>query len=92
VDVGHRQLAWKRRRDPRVAVLERLNTRYLTRAHIPEPVDLIGRPARFPRPRPEDARHRNPVGRTPAPRRLDRGRELPLTYGPEEKHQARSRS
>ena len=41
VDVGHGQLAWKLRRDPRVVVLERLNARRLTRAHIPEPVDLI---------------------------------------------------
>ena len=41
VDVGHGQLAWKLRQDPRVVVLERLNARHLTREHIPEPVDLI---------------------------------------------------
>ena len=41
VDVGHGQLAWKLRRDPRVVVRERLNARYLTRADIPEPVDII---------------------------------------------------
>ena len=41
VDVGHGQLAWKLRRDPRVVVLERRNARYLTRAEIPEPPDLI---------------------------------------------------
>jgi 23S rRNA (cytidine1920-2'-O)/16S rRNA (cytidine1409-2'-O)-methyltransferase len=47
VDVGHGQLAWKLRRDPRVVVLERLNARHLTRAHIPEPVDLITCDASF---------------------------------------------
>ena len=41
VDVGHGQLAWKLRSDPRVVVLERTNARHLTRAQIPEPVDLI---------------------------------------------------
>jgi 23S rRNA (cytidine1920-2'-O)/16S rRNA (cytidine1409-2'-O)-methyltransferase len=47
VDVGHGQLAWKLRQDPRVVVLERLNARYLTRTHIPEPVDLITCDASF---------------------------------------------
>ena len=41
VDVGHGQLAWKLRQDPRVVVREKLNARYLTRADIPEPVDII---------------------------------------------------
>jgi 23S rRNA (cytidine1920-2'-O)/16S rRNA (cytidine1409-2'-O)-methyltransferase len=41
VDVGHGQLAWKLRNDPRVAVLERVNARHLTREQVPEPVDLI---------------------------------------------------
>jgi 23S rRNA (cytidine1920-2'-O)/16S rRNA (cytidine1409-2'-O)-methyltransferase len=41
VDVGHGQLAWKLRNDPRVVVLERTNARSLTRAEIPEPVDLV---------------------------------------------------
>ncbi len=41
VDVGHGQLAWKLRQDPRVVVLERTNARSLSRAEIPEPVDLI---------------------------------------------------
>jgi len=41
VDVGHGQLAWKLRSDPRVAVLERVNARYLTKEHVPEPPDLI---------------------------------------------------
>ena len=41
VDVGHGQLAWKLREDPRVVVLERVNARHLTRVEIPEPVDLV---------------------------------------------------
>jgi len=41
VDVGHGQLAWRLRNDPRVVVLERTNARYLTRAEVPEPVDLV---------------------------------------------------
>jgi len=40
VDVGHGQLDWKIRNDPRVIVLEKLNARFLSRAHIPELVDL----------------------------------------------------
>ncbi len=40
VDVGHGQLAWKIRNDPRVVVLEKLNARFLSREHIPELVDL----------------------------------------------------
>lgn len=41
VDVGHGQLAWKLRGDPRVVVLEKTNARHLTAEQIPEPVDLI---------------------------------------------------
>jgi TlyA family rRNA methyltransferase/putative hemolysin len=41
VDVGHGQLAWKLRQDARVVVLERTNARHLTRAEIPEPIELI---------------------------------------------------
>jgi 23S rRNA (cytidine1920-2'-O)/16S rRNA (cytidine1409-2'-O)-methyltransferase len=40
VDVGHGQLDWKLRNDPRVTVLERINARSLSREHIPELVDL----------------------------------------------------
>ncbi len=40
VDVGHGQLAWRIRQDPRVTVLERTNARYLSRDEIPEPIDL----------------------------------------------------
>ena len=47
VDVGHGQLAWKLRQDPRVVVLERLNARYLTRSDVPEPVDIITCDASF---------------------------------------------
>ncbi len=44
VDVGHGQLAWKLRRDPRVVVMEKTNARALTPAKFPPPfvpVDLI---------------------------------------------------
>jgi 23S rRNA (cytidine1920-2'-O)/16S rRNA (cytidine1409-2'-O)-methyltransferase len=41
VDVGHGQLAWKLRQDPRVVVLEKTNARHLSRAEIPEPVGAI---------------------------------------------------
>jgi adenosylmethionine-8-amino-7-oxononanoate aminotransferase len=40
VDVGHGQLDWKLRNDPRVVVLEKLNARLLSREHIPELVDV----------------------------------------------------
>jgi 23S rRNA (cytidine1920-2'-O)/16S rRNA (cytidine1409-2'-O)-methyltransferase len=41
VDVGHGQLAWKLRQDPRVVVHERLNARYLSRDDIGVAVDII---------------------------------------------------
>src|SRR6185437_10822142 len=47
VDVGHGQLAWKLRNDPRVTVLERVNARHLTREQIPEAPDLITCDASF---------------------------------------------
>ena len=47
VDVGHGQLAWKLRQDPRVIVHERLNARHLTRADVPEPIDMITCDASF---------------------------------------------
>ena len=40
IDVGHGQLAWKIRNDPRVDAREHLNARHLTRADIPEPIGL----------------------------------------------------
>ncbi|MBV9521202.1 MAG: TlyA family RNA methyltransferase [Alphaproteobacteria bacterium] len=47
VDVGHGQLDWRLRQDPRVVVRERCNARHLTSAEIPEPVDLITCDASF---------------------------------------------
>ncbi len=41
VDVGHGQLAWKLRSDPRVIVLEKTNARHLTPAQIPEPITAL---------------------------------------------------
>ncbi len=41
VDVGHGQLAWKLRTDPRVVVLEKTNARHLTAEIIAEPVDAV---------------------------------------------------
>jgi 23S rRNA (cytidine1920-2'-O)/16S rRNA (cytidine1409-2'-O)-methyltransferase len=41
VDVGHGQLDWRLRNDPRVVLLERTNARNLGAEHVPEPVDLI---------------------------------------------------
>jgi 23S rRNA (cytidine1920-2'-O)/16S rRNA (cytidine1409-2'-O)-methyltransferase len=41
VDVGHGQLAWKLRQDPRVVVLEKTNARHLTAEQVGEPVDLV---------------------------------------------------
>lgn len=41
VDVGHGQLAWKLRSDPRVVVLEKTNARHLTAEQVPEPVDMV---------------------------------------------------
>ena len=41
VDVGHGQLAWKLRTDPRVVVLERTNARHLTAGHLPEPIGAV---------------------------------------------------
>ena len=41
VDVGHGQLDWSLRNDPRVAVLERVNARYLAAEQVPEPVGAL---------------------------------------------------
>jgi 23S rRNA (cytidine1920-2'-O)/16S rRNA (cytidine1409-2'-O)-methyltransferase len=40
IDVGHGQLAWKIRNDPRVVAREKLNARFLSCADVPEPIDL----------------------------------------------------
>ena len=47
VDVGRGQLAWKLRQDPRVVVHEAVNARYLSRAEISEPIDLVTCDASF---------------------------------------------
>lgn len=47
VDVGHGQLAWRLRQDPRVVVLERTNARHLGSGHINEPVEVITCDASF---------------------------------------------
>jgi 23S rRNA (cytidine1920-2'-O)/16S rRNA (cytidine1409-2'-O)-methyltransferase len=41
VDVGTNQLAWKLRTDPRVVSIEKTNIRTLTRAQVPDSIDLI---------------------------------------------------
>ena len=41
VDVGHGQLAWKLRQDPRVVVLEKTNARYLDATAIPEAIGAL---------------------------------------------------
>ena len=44
VDVGHGQLAWSLRRDPRVVVMEKTNARELTAERFPQPfvpVDIV---------------------------------------------------
>ncbi len=40
IDVGHSQLDWKIRADPRVVVRERLNARHLTAADVSDPIAL----------------------------------------------------
>ena len=40
IDVGTGQLDWKLRNHPRVVVAEQVNARYLSRAQVPEPIDL----------------------------------------------------
>src|SRR5215472_18605311 len=41
VDVGHGQLAWKLRTDPRVAVHEKTNARFLTTDTVADPIDAL---------------------------------------------------
>ncbi|HEV2839891.1 MAG TPA: TlyA family RNA methyltransferase [Chthoniobacterales bacterium] len=40
IDVGHGQLAWRIRNDPRVIVREKLNARYLSREDVPDRIHL----------------------------------------------------
>src|SRR5207249_6253541 len=41
IDVGHGQLDWRLRNDPRVLVREGVNARWLTRDDVPHPVDVV---------------------------------------------------
>jgi 23S rRNA (cytidine1920-2'-O)/16S rRNA (cytidine1409-2'-O)-methyltransferase len=41
LDVGHGQIDWKLRNDPRVLVIEEFNARHLLPDHLPGPVDLV---------------------------------------------------
>jgi len=41
LDVGHGQIDWTLRNDPRVVVIERFNARHLTPSDLPAPVDLV---------------------------------------------------
>ena len=41
LDVGHGQIDWKLRQDPRVVVIERFNARHLTPADLPAPIDVV---------------------------------------------------
>jgi 23S rRNA (cytidine1920-2'-O)/16S rRNA (cytidine1409-2'-O)-methyltransferase len=41
LDVGHGQLDWTLRNDPRVVVIERFNARQLTLADLPGPADIV---------------------------------------------------
>jgi len=47
VDVGAGQLDWKLRGDPRVVLRERVNARFLSREHIPEPLDFASADVSF---------------------------------------------
>jgi 23S rRNA (cytidine1920-2'-O)/16S rRNA (cytidine1409-2'-O)-methyltransferase len=41
LDVGHGQLDWRLRNDPRVVVIEKFNARHLTLADLPGPMDIV---------------------------------------------------
>jgi 23S rRNA (cytidine1920-2'-O)/16S rRNA (cytidine1409-2'-O)-methyltransferase len=41
LDVGHGQLDWRLRNDPRVVVIEHFNARHLTLTDLPGPVDIV---------------------------------------------------
>jgi 23S rRNA (cytidine1920-2'-O)/16S rRNA (cytidine1409-2'-O)-methyltransferase len=41
LDVGHGQIDWTLRNDPRVVVIEHFNARHLTPADLPAPVDVV---------------------------------------------------
>ena len=41
LDVGHNQIDWRLRTDPRVLVLEGVNARHLALSQLPGPVDIV---------------------------------------------------
>jgi 23S rRNA (cytidine1920-2'-O)/16S rRNA (cytidine1409-2'-O)-methyltransferase len=41
LDVGHGQIDWRLRQDPRVVVIENFNARHLSLASLPGPVDIV---------------------------------------------------
>jgi 23S rRNA (cytidine1920-2'-O)/16S rRNA (cytidine1409-2'-O)-methyltransferase len=41
LDVGHGQLDWRLRNDPRVVAIEKFNARHLTLADLPGPMDIV---------------------------------------------------
>lgn len=41
LDVGHGQIDWRLRNDPRVVVIEHFNARHLTPADLPGPADIV---------------------------------------------------
>ncbi|MBO6015446.1 MAG: TlyA family RNA methyltransferase [Lachnospiraceae bacterium] len=47
IDVGHGQLDWKLRQDPRVICMEKTNFRYVTGEQIPEPIDFASADVSF---------------------------------------------
>ncbi len=47
IDVGHGQLAWKLRNDPRVICMEKTNFRYVTHEQVPEPIDFAATDVSF---------------------------------------------
>jgi 23S rRNA (cytidine1920-2'-O)/16S rRNA (cytidine1409-2'-O)-methyltransferase len=47
LDVGHGQLDWRLRNDPRVLVIERLNARSLRPSDLPGPIDIVTIDASF---------------------------------------------
>ncbi len=41
LDVGHGQIDWKLRQDPRVVVIENFNARHLSPSDLPHPMDIV---------------------------------------------------
>ncbi len=47
IDVGHGQLDWKLRNDPRVVCMEKTNFRYVTKEQVPEAIDFASADVSF---------------------------------------------